>query len=180
LEGVILKHLFNLVPESFMITVTGAPGHLGRLIVEKLVQLVPSNYVGVSVRDVAKATDLEGLGVRVRQSDFDKPDSLQYAFKEATQVLIVSSNARVCGGDPLEQHRLAIEAARAAGARRVVYTSHTTVSAFSALPPMRDGIYAASGVAMGATPCQPNGFKVELGARTVADALLIAAKRSRA
>jgi NAD(P)H dehydrogenase (quinone) len=151
-----------------MIIVTGATGQLGRLIVEKLVQLVPAKQVGASVRDLAKAADLLALGVRVRQGDFDQPDSLTHAFEGATQVLIVSSNARASGGDPLAQHRSAIEAARAAGARRIVYTSHMAVSASSAFPPMRDhaatetmlresglawtalrdGFYAASGIAM--------------------------------
>jgi NAD(P)H dehydrogenase (quinone) len=151
-----------------MIIVTGATGHLGRLIVEKLVQLIPAKQVGVSVRDVAKAGDLLALGVRVRQGDFNQPAILTHAFEGATQVLIVSSNARASGGDPLVQHRSAIDAARAAGARRIVYTSHMAVSASSAFPPMRDhaatedmlrqsglawtairnGFYAASGVAM--------------------------------
>jgi NAD(P)H dehydrogenase (quinone) len=151
-----------------MIIVTGANGQLGRLIVEKLVQLVPAKQVGASVRDLAKAADLLALGVRVRQGDFDQPDSLTHAFEGASQVLIVSSNARASGGDPLAQHRSAIEAARAAGARRIVYTSHMAVSTASAFPPMRDhaatetmlresglawtalrdGFYAASGVAM--------------------------------
>jgi NAD(P)H dehydrogenase (quinone) len=151
-----------------MIIVTGATGQLGRLIVEKLVQLFPAKQVGASVRDVAKAADLLALGVRVRQGDFDRPHSLQHAFEGATQVLIVSSNARASGGDPLAQHRSAINAARAAGARRIVYTSHMAVSNSSAFPPMRDhaatetmleesglawtairnGFYAASGIAM--------------------------------
>lgn len=151
-----------------MIIVTGATGQLGRLIVEKLVERVPADQVGVSVRDPEKAADLRALGVRVRRGDFDDPASLGHAFEDATQVLIVSSNAGAAGGDPLAQHRTAIDAARAAGARRIVYTSHMAASASSAFPPMRDhaateamlgdsgmawtalrhGFYAASGIAL--------------------------------
>ena len=151
-----------------MIIVTGATGQLGRLIVAQLVQRVPAHQVGVSVRDVSKATDLEALGVRVRQGDFSDPDSLRRALEGAAQVLIVSSNARSQGGDPLAQHRAAIDAARTAGARRVVYTSHMAANANSAFPPMLDhaatedmlrqsgiawtalrhGFYAASGIAL--------------------------------
>lgn len=156
-----------------MIIVTGASGQLGRGIVERLVALVPANRVGVSVRDPGKAADLEALGVRVRRGDFAEPASLVQAFEGATQVLLVSSNASASGGDPLAQHHAAIEAAQAAGAGRIVYTSHMAASATSAFPPMRDhaateemlrrsglawtalrnGFYAASGlVLMGDAP----------------------------
>jgi NAD(P)H dehydrogenase (quinone) len=121
-----------------MIVVTGATGHLGRLIVEKLVRRVPADQVGVSVRDPKKAADLEALGVRVRQGNFEDADSLRDAFEGATQILIVSSNARASGGDPLAQHRNAIDAAKAVGAQRIVYTSHMAVSATSAFPPAQD------------------------------------------
>lgn len=121
-----------------MIIVTGATGRLGRQIVEKLVGRVPASEVGVSVRDPGKAAGLAALGVRVRQGDFGEPQSLRHAFAGASQVLIVSSNARAYGGDTLAQHRAAIETAGAVGARRIVYTSHMAASASSGFPPMRD------------------------------------------
>ena len=121
-----------------MIVVTGATGHLGRTIVEKLAGLVPAAQVSASVRDPAKAAKLKALGVRVRRGDFNDPDSLKYAFEGATQVLMVSSNARASGGDTVAQHRSAIAAARAVGVRRIVYTSHMAASASSAFAPMLD------------------------------------------
>lgn len=121
-----------------MIIVTGATGQLGHAIVEKLIERVPASQVGVSVRDPAKAEALAARGVRVRRGDFAQPDSLAHAFAGATQVLLVSSNARGQGGDSLAQHRAAIAAARAAGARRIVYTSHMATNASSLFPPMHD------------------------------------------
>lgn len=149
-----------------MIVVTGATGHLGRAIVEHLVARVPPERIGASVRDPAKAEAFRTLGVRVRHGDFDDPVSLRQAFEGATQVLIVSSNARASGGDPLALHRAAIDAACAVGVKRIVYTSHMAASASSAFPPMldhaatedmlrgcglawtalRNGFYAASGL----------------------------------
>lgn len=90
------------------------------------------------MRDVKKAGDLEALGVRVRSGDFAVPESLRHSFEGARQVLLVSSNAASYGGDPLAQHRAAIDAARAVGAKRIVYTSHLAASATSAFPPMLD------------------------------------------
>ena len=121
-----------------MIVVTGATGQLGRLIVEGLITRVPVDQVAVSVRDVQKAQALAARGVRVRRGDFADPRSLAHAFEGASQVLLVSSNAASYGGDPLAQHRAAIDAARSAGARRIVYTSHMGASPTSAFPPMRD------------------------------------------
>ncbi len=120
-----------------MIVVTGATGHLGRLIVEHLVKLVPTDQVGASTRDPAKVADLAASGVRVRRGDFAEPDTLPHAFEGATQVLIVSSDAMAHGGDALAQHRAAIAAAREAGARRVVYTSHMAAGENSAFAPGR-------------------------------------------
>ena len=121
-----------------MIIVTGASGKLGRAIVGKLAERVAPDRIGVSVRDPGKASDLGALGVRVRHGDFDDAAGLAHAFEGATQLLIVSSNARATGGDPLAQHRNAIDAGRAAGAARIVYTSHMGVGATSAFPPMHD------------------------------------------
>ncbi|WP_433800216.1 NAD(P)H-binding protein [Actinomycetospora sp. CA-084318] len=105
-----------------MIVVTGATGVLGRLVVDRLLELVPAAEVGVSVRDTARAQDLADRGVRVRQGDFTAPDTLADAFAGAEQVLVVSANT--LGPDGVAQHRAAIDAAVAAGARRVLYTAH--------------------------------------------------------
>lgn len=121
-----------------MFIVTGASGKLGRAIVQKLVERVSPDRIGVSVRDPDRTNDLRALGVRVRHGDFNDAGSLQKAFESGTQVLIVSSNARASGGDTLAQHRNAIDAARAVGAERIAYTSHMGASAKSAFPPMHD------------------------------------------
>jgi len=115
-----------VIEEGHLIVVTGATGHLGRLIVQKLVTLLPSSQVGASVRNLNKGSDLKALGVRVRQGDYGDRGSLVRAFEGATQVLIVSTSSADL--DPVVQHRNAIEAARAAGARRILYTSHMGAS----------------------------------------------------
>lgn len=156
-----------------MIIVTGASGQLGRNIVTRLLDRLPADGIGVSVRDPSKAADLEALGVRVRHGDFEDAESLLHAFEGATQVLIVSSNARATGGDNLAQHRAAIAAVAEVGARRVVYTSHMGVGDASAFPPMRDHhvteqMLADSGLAWTALR---NGFYAASGLALMGDAL---------
>ncbi len=109
-----------------MIIVTGANGHLGRAVVERLLELVPAEQIGVSVRDPEKASALAALGVRVRRGEFDDPASLADAFEGVSWVLIVSVNS--FGEAAARQHRMAINAAKAAGAQRIVYTSHMAAS----------------------------------------------------
>jgi uncharacterized protein YbjT (DUF2867 family) len=119
-----------------MIVVTGATGQLGRMITEKLLERVPASQIAVSVRQPEKADSFHHRGVRVRHGDFNDPSSLRHAFEGATQVLIVSSNSS--GEDAVTQHRTAIEAARDAGAQRILYTSHMGANPASHFAPMRD------------------------------------------
>ena len=132
-----------------MIVVTGASGVLGRLVVERLIELVPAGRVVASVRDPAAVADLADRGVEVRRGDFAEPESLPGAFAGAEQVLVVSGG--VLGGPGVALHRAAIEAAAAAGAARVLYTSHQGARAdspFAAAPQhaATEDVLAASGV----------------------------------
>lgn len=105
-----------------MIIVTGAAGHLGSAVVQFLVHRLGADQIIASVRDPYKASSLAALGVEVRKGDFDDPHSLEAAFACAEQVLIVSADK--LGDEALSLHRHAIDAARKAGARRILYTSH--------------------------------------------------------
>lgn len=119
-----------------MIIVTGATGRLGSQIVDQLLEHVPADTVGVSVRDVDKAAALADRGVRVRAGDFTDPDTLDHAFEGADQVLVVSAAIRGPGAS--QASRAAIDAAVRVGASRVLYTSHQAVSAHSPFPPLRE------------------------------------------
>ncbi|MET7742006.1 NAD(P)H-binding protein [Streptomyces sp. NPDC005385] len=119
-----------------MIVVTGANGRLGRLVVEKLLDRVPAEEIGVSVRDPDRARAFAARGVRVRRGDFADPASLAHAFEDASKVLVVSADA--VGETAVGGHRTAIESAAAAGAKRVLYTSHMGAAPSSPFPPMPD------------------------------------------
>ena len=99
------------------IAITGATGQLGRLVVESLKTRVPTGDIVALVRDPAKAAD---LGVAARAADYAKPETLGSALAGVDTLLLISSNAV---GQRLPQHRAVIEAAKAAGVKRVVYTS---------------------------------------------------------
>lgn len=118
-----------------MLIVTGATGHLGSLIVDRLLERVPADRVGVSVRDVSKAAGLAERGVRVRAGDFTEPGGLKHAFEGAERVLVVSAAIR--GSGAFTANRAAVDAAREAGAQRIVYTSHQAASPTSLFSPQK-------------------------------------------
>ena len=133
-----------------MIVITGATGALNGATVEHLLRLLPADQVGVSVRDPARARHLADRGVRVRAGSYDDPVALRASFEGADQVLLVSSSDPAADQVPL--HRAAVEAAAAAGAKRILYTSHQNAdpgSPFMAAPvhAAAEADLAASGAA---------------------------------
>ncbi|MEU8331767.1 NmrA family NAD(P)-binding protein [Micromonospora sp. NPDC048839] len=115
-----------------MFVITGATGQLGSQIVDRLLERVPADTVGVSVRDVTKAAGLAARGVRVRAGDFTDPTTLRHAFEGADKVLVVSAAIR--GAGAITANRAAIDAAHAVGAKRVLYTSHQAAAEDSLFP----------------------------------------------
>ncbi|HEV7826343.1 MAG TPA: SDR family oxidoreductase [Mycobacteriales bacterium] len=102
------------------IVVTGATGHLGRLVVEELLARgVPADEIVAAGRSTDKISDLAERGVRVRVIDFEDPATLRAAFAGADKVLLVSGSEV---GRRVAQHRNAIEAAKDAGVGLLVYT----------------------------------------------------------
>ncbi|WP_037577580.1 NmrA family NAD(P)-binding protein [Phaeacidiphilus oryzae] len=104
-----------------MIVVTGATGGLGGTVVEHLLNRLPADQIGVSVRDTAKAQHFADRGIRVRQGTYEDPAALRHSFAGAEQILLISGNDPAA--DMVSLHRNAIEAAVAAEARRILYTS---------------------------------------------------------
>jgi NAD(P)H dehydrogenase (quinone) len=104
------------------LVITGASGHLGRRIAEILLAdhgVAPADLV-LLTRTPDRLSDLTGRGAQVRSADFNDPGQLAAAFAGAEKALIISTDR---AGARVEGHKAAIDAAVAAGARWVVYTS---------------------------------------------------------
>jgi NAD(P)H dehydrogenase (quinone) len=129
--------------------VTGATGHLGRLVVEDLLgRGVPAGEITAAGRDMTKVKDLADRGVRVLAIDYDDPASLDAAFRGADRVLLVSASEP---GRRAQQHRNAIDAAERAGAGLLAYTSianaGTTTMRLAAEHQATEAALRASGLA---------------------------------
>lgn len=100
------------------IVVTGATGALGHAVVESLLDRgVPADEILATGRNREKLAELR---VPTRVASYDDPESLRAAFAGADTVLFVSGNEV---GRRIPQHRNVVDAAKAAGVGRVVYTS---------------------------------------------------------
>lgn len=101
--------------------ITGATGHLGRLVTEDLLRRgIPAGDITATGRDITKVKDLADRGVRVLAIDYDDPASLDAAFRGADRILLVSASEP---GRRARQHENAIDAAARAGAGLLAYTS---------------------------------------------------------
>lgn len=99
-----------------LIAVTGATGHLGGTVAARLA--ATGARLRLVVRDAGRAPDLAGAEVAV--ATYDDADRLTAAFAGADTVFLVSAAEHP---ERVRQHDTAVDAAAAAGVRRVVYTS---------------------------------------------------------
>ena len=100
--------------------VSGANGKLGRLVIERLVATGIPNVVAAS-REPDKLPMHKG--VEHRRADFDDSASLDAAFRGVDRVLMISSDRIDVPGLRIRQHKAAIDAAKQAGVKHLLYTS---------------------------------------------------------
>ena len=103
------------------ILVTGATGQLGSKVMAHLLEHGSPRHLIASVSNTKKAEYLKKKGVDVRHGDFDFSHTLDHAFKGAERMLLISTT-----GDNearIRQHLAAVEAAKLAKIKFIVYTS---------------------------------------------------------
>ncbi|MDN4171629.1 NmrA family NAD(P)-binding protein [Nocardioides sp. SOB77] len=130
------------------IVVTGATGHLGRLVVESLLERgVPAADITATGRAVERVADLAERGVRVLRVELDDRAAVDAALAGADKVLLVSGTEP----DRVAQHGTVVDAAVAAGVGHLVYTSapraSTTSMLLAAAHRETEQLLAASGLA---------------------------------
>ena len=108
-----------------MYLVTGASGHLGQLVISNLLEThkIPASKIIATTRNPEKLANLAAKGVSVRTADFENTANLAEAFKGATRLLLISTDAIDRPGRRLEHHSNAIAAAEKAGVAHIIYTS---------------------------------------------------------
>jgi len=106
------------------IVVTGAAGQLGRFVIEGLLEKVPADQITAVVRDKEKAAGFAARGVKIALADYNRPETFDGLFSPGDKVLLISSSEMT--KDRVAQHKVVIDAAKAAGVALLAYTSATT------------------------------------------------------
>ncbi|GED85422.1 NAD(P)-dependent oxidoreductase [Streptomyces sp. 6-11-2] len=88
---------------------------------EQLLERVPADQVTAVVRTPEKAAGLAERGVRIAVADYNAPETFDGLFSAGDKVLLISGNEFDKGR--VQQHRVVIDAARAAGVALLAYTS---------------------------------------------------------
>ncbi|HWL61956.1 MAG TPA: NAD(P)H-binding protein [Steroidobacteraceae bacterium] len=104
---------------------TGVGGYIGAAVVENLLKDgVPAEEIGVTSRNEAVLARWRERGLQVHRADFNDKAALVEAFRGAGHLFMVSTME--VGSNRQQQHRNAVEAAKEAGVRHIVYTSFLT------------------------------------------------------
>ncbi len=105
-----------------MHVVTGVGGYIGAAVVENLLRDgVPPGQIRVTSRNEETLARWRARGVEAYRADFNDKAALLAAFRGADHLFMVSTME--AGPSRQRQHINAVEAARAAGVRHIVYTS---------------------------------------------------------
>jgi NAD(P)H dehydrogenase (quinone) len=106
-----------------MIFVSGANGHFGGSVIRNIIAAGRARDLAVGTRDVdsAFARELKDKGVSVRQADYRQPELMRKALAGVAKVLFIPTYD--ANSERLQQNMNALEAAKAAGVKHVVYAS---------------------------------------------------------
>lgn len=108
--------------------VSGASGHLGRLVLKSLAERGYDGKIVAGTRDPNKLADV--TGIEVRAADFNDEASLTKALAGVDRMLLISTDEI---GKRLAGHLRAIAAAKTAGVKEIIYTSMPAPEAPSAI-----------------------------------------------
>ena len=130
------------------ILVTAANGQLGSLVIDALLErgADPADLVATA-RDTTRIEQLGARGIRTAQLDYDRPETIAAALDGVDTVLLISGSVP---GNRVAGHQNVIDAAKAAGITKLVYTSapKATTADFALAPDHKatEEAIAASGV----------------------------------
>jgi NAD(P)H dehydrogenase (quinone) len=102
------------------ILVTGATGHLGKSVIEKLLEKITPSQISIITRSEGKRTEFESKGFNAFLGNYEDVNSLEKAMESVDTVLLISAGDQ---GDRMQEHRNVVDAAKQMGVKCIAYTS---------------------------------------------------------
>ena len=102
------------------IVISGASGDMGRRITAELLETIPPSDLTLTTRTPEALEDRAAQGVCICKADYNDPAALEAAYRGSDTLMLISSLAVT---RRIPEHLNAINAAKAAGIRHIVYTS---------------------------------------------------------
>lgn len=130
--------------------ISAATGHLGQLVIQHLLKLVPATDVVAIVRNPDKAKQVLSADIEIRQADYTDVTALTNALAHVDRLLFISSIPGTATPRQV-QHQNVVQAAQAANVHYIAYTSfakaETAQSPLSADHIATEKMIKASGIA---------------------------------
>lgn len=122
-----------------MYIVTGVGGQLNGKAADEILDLVPADQLIFTASDIShiapqRLEKWRDLGVTIRRANYDDPAGMVGAFKGAERLLLVPTWS--IGATRRKQHANAIDAAKAAGVKHIVYISFIGADIEKDTPPV--------------------------------------------
>lgn len=100
--------------------ISGASGSMGGKIAMRLLEQIAAGDLTLTTRTPERLAAYAGRGVTIHQADYNDPEALERAYAGCDVLMLISSLAVT---KRVPEHRNAINAAKKAGIKHIVYTS---------------------------------------------------------
>ncbi len=107
-----------------LIVISGASGDVGRRLTRELLKTHDPARLRLVTRNPAGLAGSVPAAVQIFEGDYNRPELLKRAYDGADVLMLISGTAIT---QRVQEHRNAIEAARSAGVRGIVYTSYVGI-----------------------------------------------------
>jgi uncharacterized protein YbjT (DUF2867 family) len=107
-----------------MMVLTGTSGRLGGSVLRNILEkkLISTSELIISAYNIDKVpAEAKAAGIPVRHGDYTKPETLASSFRGADTLFLVTFPS--VGEERFSVHKAAIDAAKEAGIKHVIYTS---------------------------------------------------------
>lgn len=106
------------------LVISGASGDLGRQVTAALLETMAPGDLRLVTRTPAKLAGSVPEGLEIFQGDYNQPEQLEVAYQGCDTLLLISATFL---GHRVLEHRNAIDAAKKAGVKQIVYTSYVGI-----------------------------------------------------